>query len=526
MKKFIFIWAIISLMMIPVFCLSQETSPFGVAAHLQSGEEHLQMPQNLHMIREAGIGWMRTDFSWSGIESPQGTWHFDHLDRMVDELEKADIRILGLLLFSVDWANPAYRHLDAWLEYVERTVTRYKGRVRHWEIWNEPNLTRFWDTPGGDPVLYTRLLEVTYKKIKEIDPQVTVLYAGTAGIPYEYLEQSFEAGAGHYFDLLCIHPYRPFITSAEQTVQYYDDIERLRALMAKYRIDKKKIWITEMGVTTMAGIKTSDKDAFREAREESGKDWKVAVVSDEEFPVDNAFPEEVIRSFFPDGYTLEFIPVFDLKRLRPDRYDAVFFPPTGIFPLHINLLVSSYLTDYLLAGGRVYYYTKEGTMYIYDDARTKVDNQAVFLGQTLLLSLRFGIERYFWYEFQSPERNLFDREDNFGLVHRELEPKPSYYTYSTLGKLFPEGSTIDRSVEWQRGDGCFVVSWTQKDNTRVWAAWSPGGVQKVGVKIGKGLRQALDHLGRELPVTEASDTLELSPGITYLVGPVSLDFKD
>ncbi|MDR1920019.1 MAG: beta-galactosidase, partial [Tannerellaceae bacterium] len=246
MKKFLLIGMIASLIF-PVYCLAQNHSPFGVGAHLQSGEEHLQMPQNLQMIHEAGIAWMRTDFSWSGVESPQGNWHYDHLDKMVEELEKADIRILGLLLFSVDWANPAYEHLDAWLEYVERTVRRYRGRVQHWEIWNEPNLSRFWNKPGGDPLAYTRLLEVTYKKIKEIDPQITVLYAGTAGIPYEFLEKSFEAGAGDYFDLLSIHPYRPFINSVERSVQYYDELERLRKLMAKYKIDKKKIWITEMG---------------------------------------------------------------------------------------------------------------------------------------------------------------------------------------------------------------------------------------------------------------------------------------
>jgi hypothetical protein len=515
---------VVLLVIVPVFCLAQETVPFGVCAHLQSGEEHQQMPQNLQMIREAGIRWMRTDFSWSGVESPQGTWHFDHLDNMVDELEKADIRIQGLLLYSVDWANPAYQHLDAWLEYVERTVTRYREKVRYWEIWNEPNM--FWHKMGGEPLAYTRLLEVTYKKIKEIDPGLTVLYGGVSSLPYDFIEKSFEAGAGQFFDLFCFHPYRPFITSVEQSAKYFNDIERLRTLMAKYNLDKKKIWITEMGMTTMANIKTSDKEAFHEARE-SGKEWTVAVVSDNTFPVDDAFPEEAIRSFFPESYRLDFISLLDLKRIHPSRYDAVFFPPTENFPLHINMHIIPYLTDYLLAGGKVYYYdAREGTMYFYDDAKAKEDNQAIYLGQTILLSLRFGVERYFWYEFQSPERNLFDREDNFGLVHRELGAKPSYHAYSTLCRMFPEGSVIDPSVEWKQKEAYLVVSWTQKDKTRVWAAWSPAGVRKAKVKIGKGLRQALDHLGRELPVAESAETLELHPGVTYLVGAASLDFTE
>jgi beta-glucosidase/6-phospho-beta-glucosidase/beta-galactosidase len=31
------------------------------------------------------------------------------------------------------------RAMAAWLRFVEAVVTRYKDKIRYWEIWNEPN---------------------------------------------------------------------------------------------------------------------------------------------------------------------------------------------------------------------------------------------------------------------------------------------------------------------------------------------------------------------------------------------------
>jgi len=177
------------------------------------------------------------------------------------------------------------------------------------------------------------------------------------------------------------------------------------------------------------------------------------------------------------------------------------------------------------SGGKIYYYSREGNMFYYGDAAEKETLQAIFAAQTMWLSLRFGIERYFWYEMESPERNIFDREDNFGLTRRGLSPKRAYYSYTTMGKLFPEGSKIDTSVEWRQKD-CCVVSWKQPDGTRVWAVWSPESDQKVNVKIGKGLRQTLNYSGNLLTaVTESTGTLDVVAGVVYLIGPETFEIQ-
>ena len=166
-------------------------------------------------------------------------------------------------------------------------------------------------------------------------------------------------------------------------------------------------------------------------------------------------------------------------------------------------------------------------MFYYGDAVEKETGQAVFLAQTMWLSLRFGIERYFWYEFESSDtRNIFDREENFGLTRRGLSPKQAYYAYVAMGKLFPEGSKIDTSVEWRQND-CCVVSWKQPDGTRVWAVWAPEGDRTVKAKIGRGLRQMFNYLGATLSaVTESSGTMKIGAGVVYLVGPETLEIQE
>ncbi|MDR2763674.1 MAG: beta-galactosidase [Tannerella sp.] len=526
MKKITYVgmFVVACFFLLPRHSVSQEKSPFGVSMHIDGGEEYNHMPENLRMVRAAGIRWVRTDFVWSSIENPQGVWHFDTFDRIVAETEKQGLQILALLLYNVAWANPAYKHPEAWLTYVEKVVTRYKGKVRCWEIWNEPNLyPRFWDQ-RNDAANYVLLLKATYRKIKEIDPEATVVHAGTAGIPMEYIEKSFAAGSGLFFDKFAIHPYRPLLNTWEATDRFREDVDNLRALMAKYKIEQKGIWFTETGISSMTGVEVKDKEAFHEAQKETGKDWKVALVCDEDFPVDAAFSGQ-IPTLFPPEFRLDSLQIQDVRRIRAEVYDAVVFPPTDHFPLHISQLVAPHLTNYLRAGGKVYYCMKDGTLYYYGDTAEKESNQAVFIAQTLLLSLRFGIERYYYYEFESPEESLFDREDNFGLTHRGLRAKPAYHAYATTGKLFPEGSVIDESVAWKQKD-CCVVSWQQPDGLRVWAVWAPEGARQVKVKIGRGLKQALNHLGETIPsVTEATETLEIRPAVTYLTGAATLDIQ-
>ncbi len=515
MKKNVLFFVLIFLLDCSTSQEVRESSPFGVCAHLQSGTEHSEMPKNLQMMYEAGIRWARVDFSWNGIESPQGTWKFSHIDRVVDEAEKNGLQISALLLYNVAWANPAYKHLDFWLQYVEKTVTRYKDRVRYWEVWNEPNL--FWDNPHGSD--YAILLEATYEKIKEIDPDLTVLYGGTSGIPMKFLEESFKAGVGDFFDIISIHPYRGRLNSMDQFIHYQEDLVNLQKLMNKYNIGDKKIWITEMGWSTWTTLNESTKELFDlewKNINKSEKDGVFAVLFDKEYQVDPSLSQNQLRSWFSDDVQIDFIEVEDLKNADLLKYDALFVPPWEEYE-------ADWIFDAIIPNVFSYMH-KGGKVYFYGNGAITEDEQASYLSQSILLSLRLGIERFFWYEFQSPENTPFDREAHFGMVSKRFEPKPAYITHTTLTNVFTEGSVIDKSLEWNQNDFC-QVKWQQKGGTCVWAIWSPTGNQEVKLEIGEGFQYALDQLGNKLPVIRQTKVLSIGQEITYIIGPESLTFK-
>ena len=180
-------------------------NPYGVCAHVSRGELDIA-PQEFKRMHEADINWVRTDFDWHGVEPKQGAWDFSRLDKLIPLAKQANVSILPILDYDVPWATPAWRHPDAWGGYVRRIVSRYAKDLRYWEVWNEQNGSGFWrDRPSG--ANYVPLLKRAYEEIKKIDPELTVLYGGTAGVPLGYIEDSLKAGAGAYFDVMNIHPY-------------------------------------------------------------------------------------------------------------------------------------------------------------------------------------------------------------------------------------------------------------------------------------------------------------------------------
>ena len=100
-------------------------------------------------------------------------------------------------------------HYDDFGDFVYAFVDRYKDRVDHIIIWNEPNLSFEWGLRPVDAQAYVDLLKVAYRRAKEANPNVVVLAGALAptlepiGSPAGlndliYLQQMYDAGAKDY----------------------------------------------------------------------------------------------------------------------------------------------------------------------------------------------------------------------------------------------------------------------------------------------------------------------------------------
>ena len=176
-------------------------SPYGICAHLNRWE-YDRMPQELELMKKAGIRHVRTDLDWNQVEKTKGSWNFERWDALVKEAEKKGISILPILGGSQPrWASPLVSHMDDWKTYLRTVLARYPG-LSHWEIVNEPNLGEF-----SRAETYGPFLKESYRTIKNAKPGAIITTGGFADIPLSYLERMLKSGGAGSFDIMNVHPY-------------------------------------------------------------------------------------------------------------------------------------------------------------------------------------------------------------------------------------------------------------------------------------------------------------------------------
>lgn len=245
----------------------------GLCAGIKNYLDPAEQQQRIDRVKEAGLTFVRTDFVWRSIEPRRGRYDFAGYDAMMRAADRNGLSVLGLISHAPAWALPVPEHLDEWLAFVEATVRRYP-QVRHWEIYNEPNLAEFW-VSQPDPAGYAKLFRLTSARIKAIDPTLFVLTGGLAssndahgGYSGDYAEAMMAAGLGDSFDAFAIHPYR-FPHAPEEDVFAPNEkrprkltleqaLGQYRRLLDRHGLAGKPVWITECGYTSRPGRLQSD----------------------------------------------------------------------------------------------------------------------------------------------------------------------------------------------------------------------------------------------------------------------------
>ena len=235
----------------------------------------------LQYAAEMDFGWVKQNIAWRDVEDQvKGEYNTFRPDRLVEEAEKEGVNLLFRLDRSPTWAtggvpveNGPPENYQDFGDFCGWMAEQQAGRVKAYQVWNEPNLDREWGGKPPSPEAYTELLKVCYEAIKSADPDAIVISAGLAptGLYTElvmpddiFLRRMYEAGAADYFDVLGLNApgYRapPHVSPDEvadpdngyggHRTFAFRHVEDMREIMVEFGDAHKQVAILEMGWIT------------------------------------------------------------------------------------------------------------------------------------------------------------------------------------------------------------------------------------------------------------------------------------
>ncbi len=197
---------------------------------------------------------------WFILQPQKDRWNFEILDKSIALAEENGVEPLLPLAVIPRWASARPdepgtfgpgtaaepKDIEDWRNYVRTVATRYKGRIRYYEIWNEANWEKFYT---GTLEEMLKLCREAYQILKEIDPNIIVVSPSAANLAYMdnkgllWLEEFLAAGGGEYADVIGYH----FYINVKPPEALVPVIRKAREIMAKYGQGDKELWNTEAG---------------------------------------------------------------------------------------------------------------------------------------------------------------------------------------------------------------------------------------------------------------------------------------
>ena len=205
------------------------------------------VPEDYPFVDELGVVWQRRTCRWSSLETAPGKWDFSDWDYYVELSKNAGKKLLAILAYDTPWIHEekdaptiiGARELPAYLNYVETVVRRYRDKIDAYEIWNEPNLSKW----QGTYEEFITLCRATIKTIRSVDPDVKILAGAFSRVPTGLIRKMARAGVFDEADGISFHPYA---LNPAGTAELCDE---LAGILAEEGFSGE-IWVTEIGYPT------------------------------------------------------------------------------------------------------------------------------------------------------------------------------------------------------------------------------------------------------------------------------------
>lgn len=337
--------------------------------------------RTLDLAQAAGFKWLRVQFPWEDLEiHGKNDWRdyrhdyngdgvtnerdaisaWTKYDGIVSAAQARGMELIVRLDRPPAWARQnlpqddfrvAQRNQDQgatgppdnyadYGDYVDAVVSRYRGRIRFFQIWNEPNYGHEWNWADPDPAKFVELLKIGWTRAKAANPDVVIIFPSLTpadGLDWQamsdltFLERVYQLGGGAYFDILGAQQYglgQPATENRyirlvknqqgqlrrdlllQRPLDSRTDITRvvlLREIMETYGDSHKAVWIGEFGwnsspMPTQFGAPVSEDQKAQyivELMQRARREWNWLGVMNVWFLRSGAnfAPEDVTRNF-------------------------------------------------------------------------------------------------------------------------------------------------------------------------------------------------------------------------------------
>ncbi len=239
----------------------QEFGRFGIGSCHTNNTSAQANARWIPQMAAIGIKFHRTPHTgWNAVEPEEGKFTWDALDKQMKYLDDQGFSYGAILHGNAKWnkldakGTLPVNNLPAWSKYASALAKHVKGRVKYFEIWNEPPNGTGRDQTGAD---YAKIVVAASKAIKAVDPDAMVGMAAQS-FHVNYLEQAIKAGAKDHFDYLIFHPYEILNGIADSTgseAVYMSIVPTARKMLAAQNPAKANVPIifTELGSDAKKG---------------------------------------------------------------------------------------------------------------------------------------------------------------------------------------------------------------------------------------------------------------------------------
>ena len=225
----------------------------------------------MHETNAAKHGWPSVRFgtlriwdvyphtNWRDLNTARGVYDWTNLDNVVNLARSHGVDLVYTFGRTPAWASShraeakmqdsigaRYRPANQqyWKDFVIAISARYAGKIKYWELWNEPNAANFW---AESPEQMVAMARDAYPIIKSSDPGAMVLTPAPQGSnAYKWMDMYLSAGGDAYADVVAFHGYLGSSNGVSNPPENIVTlIAHMKSVMSHHSQDSKELWDTE-----------------------------------------------------------------------------------------------------------------------------------------------------------------------------------------------------------------------------------------------------------------------------------------